>query len=42
MSKLIDYFVMVGGLFLLALMIDMAIVGITPSELYQDIICKLS
>ena len=42
MSKFLEYTVMVVSMFVLALMIDMAILEITPSELYQDIISKLS
>lgn len=39
MRKLVDFTFAVLVLFVFALMIDMAIVGITPAELYADIRC---
>ena len=41
MNKFFEYTVMVVSLSLFALMLDMSFLGITPSELYQDILCQL-
>jgi hypothetical protein len=39
MNKIIDIAVMVIGLFLLAMMIDLAVLGITPAEFIADVKC---
>ena len=40
MNKYFEYLMMGVALFLLAMMIDMSIVGITPQELWADISCR--